>query len=483
MTSDRPLFSVVIPLEFHRGQWEQSWLAWLSQTADPSLYEIILVVPPDFLALAELKALTGDRARLEFSACEHDIGLCAFGAKKARGTYLFFTESHCRPEPDVLALCMSAIAAHPDWAGFSCRSVPICHNRLSVAEAAMYEADIEVGLTQHPWRKVLDQCFVTRRDVYEECGGFRGELGHFAEWVLAAGYFARGYRIGYLEEARFHHYYIGRIDELKTFTRDFVQGEIRYLAEGRSTPGSDLIEAPVEWSTWAGFERPLAGAALKALVGYSLAGRGWRRPDEKLRAFLRYAIPALLGDDPARLLARLSAAYARLILTLVITAGSDAVIGRWLKRYIAALIRLQRLDCLHHMRRHAGPVPGLIGAQIVSQIGFHAQEAFAGHTFRWSEPQAAVRIKVRPGRVLVRIDSPALRAPLSEIGTQFYLDGVRMSPDAVVVGRDGYVLCLELPSSGEAILAWACPLLRGVGDTRRLGLSVATIEVDSLSTA
>ena len=233
---ESPLFSIIIPLEHHRGQWELSWLGWTSQTADKSLYEIILVVPPDFEALNELKALAGGKARLEFTNSDHDIGLCAFGAAKARGKYLFFTESHCRPEPDVMEACIRAIGARPDWAGFSCQSVPICHNRLSVAEAAMYQADIEFGMKQHPWRKVLDQCFVTRRDAYWECGGLREELGHFAEWVLAAAYHARGHTIGYLEEARFHHYYIGEIGELKTFTLDFVRGEIRYLSEAHNDP-------------------------------------------------------------------------------------------------------------------------------------------------------------------------------------------------------------------------------------------------------
>jgi hypothetical protein len=55
--------------------------------------------------------------------------------------------------------------------------------------------------------------------------------------VLAAAYHARGYAIGYLEEARFHHYYIGEIRELKTFTIDFVQGEIRYRG------GQDIPQA------------------------------------------------------------------------------------------------------------------------------------------------------------------------------------------------------------------------------------------------
>ncbi|MGY4449498.1 hypothetical protein ACVWZR_004158 [Bradyrhizobium sp. i1.3.1] len=120
---ESPLFSIIIPLEHHRGQWELSWLGWTSQTADKSLYEIILVVPPDFEALNELKALAGGKARLEFTNSDHDIGLCAFGATKARGKYLFFTESHCRPEPDVMEACIRAIDARPDWAGFSCQSV------------------------------------------------------------------------------------------------------------------------------------------------------------------------------------------------------------------------------------------------------------------------------------------------------------------------------------------------------------------------
>lgn len=477
MDADRPLFSVIIPLEFHRGQWEQSWLGWTSQTADKSLYEIILVVPPDFTAHAELKSLTGDVARLEFTDSVHDIGLSAVGATRARGRYLFFTESHCWPEPDVIALCIRAIDEHPEWAGFSCRSVPICHNRLSEAEAAMYQADIEFGMKQHPWRKVLDQCFVTRRDVYEECGGLREELGHFAEWVLAAGYHARGYAIGYLEEACFHHYYVGRIGELKTFTLDFVQGEIRYLSEVRRDPGWELIEIPREWSDPDHSDRRLACHALNALMRYSLCGRGWKRPDENLRAAWRFAAPALFGNLPARVAARLAVAHARSMLTARVVVGSNDAIARWMTRYIASLIRLQRIECIDRIRGPARPVPKPLGKQVIAQLGFHAVETFAEHTFRWSEPQAAVRIKGAPGRNTICIQSPALRAPLDKIGARFYLDGARVDPDAIVIGSDSYTLSLDLPQSGIATLAWACPVLRGVGDARRLGLSVVAIDV------
>ncbi|TYL88338.1 glycosyltransferase family 2 protein [Bradyrhizobium rifense] len=474
MGPDWPLFSVIIPLRDHRGQWEQCWLGWTSQTVDRSLYEIILVMPPDFTAHAELKALVAGQARLESTDCVHDIELSAIGAARARGRYLFFTESHCWPEPDVIELCIRAIDDHPDWVGFSCRSLPICHNRLSEAEAAMYQADIDFGLKQHPWRKVLDQCFVTRRDVYEECGGLREEFGHFAEWVLAAGYFARGYAVGYLEEARFHHYYVGRIGELKTFTLDFVQGEIRYLSGDRRDPGWELLEIPHEWSERDNVDDDaLALHALNALMRY----RGWKRPDEKLRASWRWIAPALFGDLHARVAARLAVAHARTMLTALAVVGSSDAMARWMRRYISSLIRFQRLESIRRTRGHARLAPKLLGDHVLAELGFHAVETAAGHTFRWSEPQAAVRIKGLPGRNTVCIRSPALRAPLDEIGTQFYFDGARVDPAAIDIGCDRYTLNLDLPKSGVATLAWACPVLKGVGDVRRLGLSVVAIDV------
>ncbi|SCB52428.1 hypothetical protein GA0061098_101778 [Bradyrhizobium shewense] len=474
---ESPLFSIIIPLDDHRGQWRQSWLGWTSQSVDRSLYEIILAVPPDAQLRADIEALVGHDAHLEYSESNHDIELSALGAAKARGSYLFFTESHCRPEPDVLELCLRAIEDHPDWSGFSCRSIPVCHNALSEAEAAMYQSDIEFGMKVHPWLKVLDQCFVTRRDVYEECGGLRTDLGHFAEWVLAASYYARGHVIGYLDGACVHHYYVGRLDELETFTLDFVQGQIRYLSEARDDPGSELLEIPLDWSKQGEFDASLARHALKALVRDSLAGRGWKRPDEMLRAFLRWVAPALFGGLGTRAAARLGVIRAHTVLTALERIGSSEAIGRWMKRYIAALIRLQRFDCISHLSRQGRPAAGLMGKHVLAQIGFHAEESSAGHTFRWSEPQAALRIEGPPGRNIVRIRSPALRAPLEAIGAHFYLDGAPVDPAAIVIGCDSYTLSLDLPPSGIATLAWSCPVLRGVGDSRPLGLSIVAIDV------
>ena len=68
----------------------------------------------------------------------HDMGLCAKAAETARGEVLFFTESHCLPEPETLAHADAAARANSEWAGFSCRSVSITQNLLSKIEAEWY---------------------------------------------------------------------------------------------------------------------------------------------------------------------------------------------------------------------------------------------------------------------------------------------------------------------------------------------------------
>src|SRR5260370_22215241 len=91
-----PLLSIIIPLEFHRGQWDRAWQGWQSQTLDRASFEIILVVPPDFPDRDKFAEL-GDLARLGYSNHSHDIRLCAAGAAKARRKFLLFTEAHCCP--------------------------------------------------------------------------------------------------------------------------------------------------------------------------------------------------------------------------------------------------------------------------------------------------------------------------------------------------------------------------------------------------
>src|SRR3954464_11206375 len=103
--NDRPVFSVIIPLEFHRGQTERCLVAWTcEQTFPKPAYELVMVAPDDLPAteLETVRSFLRTQDRILTRHERHDIPLCAAGAEEARGKWLFFTESHVWPEADVL---------------------------------------------------------------------------------------------------------------------------------------------------------------------------------------------------------------------------------------------------------------------------------------------------------------------------------------------------------------------------------------------
>ena len=446
-----PLFSVVIPLEYHRDKWETCLHAWQVQSIAASEYELLLVIPPGFSERSRLAALTADMdnaCRVVTSDLAHDVNLCAVGADHAVGQNLFFTESHCWPESDVLALCVQALDEHPDWAGFSCQSVPVISNRLGRAEAAMYAADIHESMAAHPWRKILDQCFVTRRDAYSKCGGFKPEFGHFAEWALAANYHALGLTLGYLPEAKFSHQYIGKLNELRTFTLDFVRGETRYLFDATQEPGAHLIELSDEWMTHGNFDRTLARALSKDA--------------------LRWLTPAIFGDRLHRATASLSVIARYVRVAVAIRIGSRRKLSASFKSYVAALIHRQRLSSIAAARSMTGPS---------ERAGFYRLETFGETQFRWSEPAAIVRIELPAGASTIAIEClPVVTLPtIAEL--RFRLDGTEVPDADIVLEPHRIVINADAENACTSTLSWICSEVNAPNDPRRLGLPIVSVDL------
>ena len=469
-TESKLLFSVIIPLEYHRDQWERCWQGWQSQTLSRSDFEIILVVPPGFPHSEQLHEFA-NTARLEYSRHEHDIGLCVDGAKCARGEYLFFTEAHCWPEPDVLEVCLRAIGKHPRWVGFSCRSVRTCRNRLSEVEADMYEADFAFAMANHPWRQILDQCFVTRRAEYFICGGLDPQLGHFAEWALAARYAYEGYDLGYLPEARVHHYYEGAIGVLKAFTQDFVRGEIDYFNRGTEEPGRFLLEAPTEWDCRGDFDAGLARAVLRMSLSDALQRQRWEP------RILRWLAPALFGDLIERARSAVAVAGTRLALAYAVMLATREGLARRFKDHVAALIHDERLRRVAAMAKLPATPSSRRDETVMSETGFYRQELYLDEAFRWSKTEAAIRLRADAGRQTLRIKCLPVRSLSDDIGLRFHFDGRPLDQGAVVVVGDAIELQLIMPSSGTALLGWICMPFPAKPDPRTLGLPVMGFEL------
>ena len=473
------LFSIIIPLEYHRGQWEQCWKAWNAQTVARSLYEIILVVPPDFQQATLLNELSADR--VEFSDHSHDVGLCTAGAAKAQGNYLVFTEAHCWPEPDALEKCLQAIQDNPDWAGFSGRSLPITHNRLSKAEAEMSVADIEYVM-HHPRPRILDQCFVTRRDAYETCGGFRPELGHFAESALAASYYQYDYELGYFPEARFHHYYTGLLGDINTFTLDFVAGEVRYFSE-LPVATDNLLDPPPEWMCQGNFDRDTARSILDiAVKSLWPPARSYRHFPRSIGRIARWIVPAVFGDRIARGCAGIHVAWARARLLLANAIGSESLLVSRFKEYIAALITVQRLAVIGKLRqiRRGSMRQGIVAAApdvlAPNNTGFYPIERYGGDQFRWSDTAAAMLVSMPVGARQILIDCIPVRDLTSPIcDLRFYLDGLRIQPGQLKTEEHSVRIDLNVATPKILTLGWTCLPLVAPADSRRLGLAIKRI--------
>jgi hypothetical protein len=482
-------FSVVIPLEFHRGQAEECLARWSrDQDVPRDRYEILAAAcrsSMDEGAAAGLRALLAAHDRLLLFTEPHDIPLCARAADAARGEVLLFAESHCLPPPDALSVSERALRAHPDWAGFSGGSARLTHNRLSVAEADLYEADIRYGLEEHPWRKVLDQFFVVRAEAYRDAGGFCADLGHFAEWHLAARLHQRGHRLGYVPEIQVRHHYVGDWRPLVEFSADFARGELVFHEERTQDPCRAYFAAPSEWSSRHAWRPSLARAAARLARQSRSPGRGAWRPAElrrrwRLRA--RWAVRARLGPRLARWRAELRflAALARLRLSLRLRSGGDRL-RRALVRLVDATIRRERTRYLDGwLARTAGALPAIApspepmswepgdGERWVA-LGFHELETWQDRPFRWSEPVGLVEVGLGPGSYRFTLTWLPIRPG---VNPSVYLDEQPLAVDADECRLSG---AFTLTSARVVRFSWTCAPWTPPGDPRLLGLPVASL--------
>jgi hypothetical protein len=395
------------------------------------------------------------------------------------------------PAPETLQRTDEAVRARPEVAGLSCRSVGVTHNRLGAAEATMYESDIRYGMEQHPWRRILDQCYIAWRDPYFEAGGFRPEFGHFAEWLLAARMYRLGYQIGYAPEVVLRHHYSGRIGELVEFAEDFARGEVRYHAEAGDDPCRPLFDEVPEWFGRHQWRPDLARAA------WSLGFREWRRArasgDRRwtapwLRFLLGAAGRAAFGVWPRLSRARLRLAIARAALPWRLRLSRGEVPGRHgVARLNDAAVRRVRLRFVERWlaSRPLHPAPPTLDPLLDSRmaspwdavradgfpsLGLHSPERWRGQPFRWSEPVAIFEAPLPAGSHEVSIEWLPVRRSLA---LRIYVNG--KVPD-VTYGEHRAVARFHQASTGWARFAWACsPWPPAPGDRRLLGLPVRRV--------
>lgn len=475
-------FSVIIPLEFHRGQGTRCIEAWCGrQTFASHNYEVLCVMPRHYPSADRnaIESVLRDHDLLIESDNSHDMALCVEGAAVARGENLFFTESHVWPEPNVLELCAATLKQRPEWAGFSCKTTRLTSNLLAEVEADMYEADIRAAMHFHPWLKILDQCFVTRRKPYFLSGGFNAKLGHFAEWALSEAYYNRDFKIGYAPTIRLHHFYIGRLTDLNEFTRNFIEGEILYFS--MAIPGETLIKPPPEWSMRGNLDRGRSRSIIGALFRHTARQRcmSFAIAFSQIVAYFPVATGRTnllrLGRIFRRHWCRVRLAFAQML-------GSKAAVSQEFLGHQKLLIddeRLRQVALLAHTASLPPPRAISFGHRDSEGwiTGFYAAEASGGMAFRWSKPAAAIDLEVPAGNLCLQLRCLQI-ASRRGVAPIFIFNGRRLRPKKVVARKDGFDLIVKTSKPGLSRLVWLCSPLREAGTKRRLGLPVVSLSIE-----
>jgi hypothetical protein len=463
-------FSVIIPLEFHRGYVQACLRRWTrEQTYAPERYEVVAAGCRGSMDAEARRAVERElrpQDRLLLYDDPHDVALCARAAVEAKGDVLFFTESHCLPEADALERAEDTLRDRPEWSGFSGRSIPITHNRLSVAEAEMYDADIRYGMEEHPWRKILDHFFVVRTDRYRDAGGFRPELGHFAEWHLAARMHWKGYRVGYAPSLRLHHYYIGDTRELVLFTSDFARGELTFHSSFADDGCRSYFLAPPEWTVRHQWVRRFARAAFRLSIR------------NRSRLSVVWGVRVCFGSWPRVVAAalRFQAALWALRISMLRRAGTPSLRGV-LVELIQAAVELEQARFVRRWltSRQSGNTPASAGewrpdtAHTFWSIGFYLPEQANGRCFTWCQPLSMIELSLVPGRYRVAIEW----LPMEGVeDVTIYVNERALRIAASKSGASGQ---FEVATDRPVRLAWTSRPLHAAGDPRRLGLPITVI--------
>jgi len=472
MTPAIPKWSIIIPLEFHRGVGTDCLAKWSELRRAGGRFELVLAAP-ESMRDPEVESFTkhmGDGDQILYFPEEHDMNLVASGAKAARGDWLFFTESHVMPTDGLLEAMDREITKHPEWDGFSCRSIPIIHNALSKIEAEMYDRHIRENLQTHPWLKVLDQCFAIKREVYEKVGGFEPEFGHFSEWVFAARLKLAGFALGYAEQAEVRHYFAGNLRDLEKFTLDWGEGEVRFHTRTGEDPARALFPVPPIVTAPPQAQRSHNGVFLRLAARVFLSSRTFRDGLQAASRCLKFVGACLLGTWWPRIECRLSTLFAAASCWLAQKLGREESARRLFLRFMAVCAEEGRLKGVANGANRAVSHRESLEWRVSSEVpygwvGFGELEFQNQIPFRWLSDFGALPIHSSGGEMEVTLDwAPGLptTCPL------FYEAGRKLiAPTSVVTDGDRTVIRIPAGQPGNLFLRWGSRGMRFPGDARR----------------
>jgi hypothetical protein len=482
-------FSVIVPLVDGRGEELDCLRSWThDQTYPRDRFQVVLVsagADAEFDRQAATLLQSQDVLTIG-SGSMHD--LYEEGGRVGRGATLFFTELHCKGDPHCLSGLREWFDAHSHAVGACARSRHHNTNYLGLCEEAVFDAHVaEVAQNAH-WRCVLPRGFAIRRSIYEELGGYEGNLGVFADLMLSARLHRQGYEVGLADNAWVTHRNTDSWKELGKSIQGFAAGQFRFnqrpdacrwqqylelpevcrqvLSDERGQAWRELgwltrtllregLRNPLIWLWWCGAYGSTFGSRLLTV----LAGRGWRGWKSKWKS---------LGLQ-------------------LLTACPLLEMGRRQRAFCRCWDLLIQHELVRLAARTPAPVKGLApGSWTVDQMDIAAWQAVheleheRGQAFRWTKPVSRLRWSLPPqDRWELTIDVYDARSAERLIAVLW--DGQPIALPSAKEEEDS--LHLVVPGARHAAvhdLMLLCvpyfPSRHGSSDGRALGLSVTSFQ-------
>jgi hypothetical protein len=205
-----------------------------------------------------------------------------FGARRAKGRVVLFTEGHCEADRSCVAEVLSAMAGGLD--AVCCGSVGDCPTSTGWIEERMFVEASQVWARENDPKLVSMRGFAIRRRDYLDVGGLDlADHECFAERTLAARLARRGLRFGLAAKAVVLHRQNLNFSSLKRDSDAFFQCEFASRTSG--SDNSHLAFSAV-WDQRGNYDRELARGAI---------GAAWHGPLAGLRDLPMLAARAVTG--------------------------------------------------------------------------------------------------------------------------------------------------------------------------------------------
>jgi len=475
-------------LSLTRGKARESIESWTTRQNFPrERIELIVVSNGADPSLEDsVRAKLSDQDRLLLLDSKNEMELYDFGARACRAPWILFTEAHVFATRDCLARLWQYLE-ETGLDGACVRTLPTHeHQWVARVEARMYLEDAAIWTREGDWRKFTKRGFIVRRAAYEAVGRLDYQYLWFAEMAIAARLHAGGFRLGFAPEATVIHDNTAELTELLDYAWEYRRQACAFEEDhpGLIPGGNDFRDSltdPLVMKTMVKCARNTFRSALGRLGTSGGRLLAWTMLTAGFQGWLEHR----LGRLGSRERSRLRYWMARLRLTLA-RRHPDA-------RYRAFMRVWQSLGdyavetYLYGRRNGRTPAPlsnpcrpGEVPAAHLA--GFHLQENWNGHRFRWTEPVACLAFDLAPGDWAVTLDTRGVRR-LSFDELRLYWNGVAATPapDRSGNGRFCFLITRRLfVEPGPQLLTLACARLRECdrSERRSLGLPLFAIDFD-----